>query len=116
MENTSTEPEDTVIRSSSVPARGKRYSPAQKKEILAYAEANNVKSAAERFGPREGTIYEWRRAIKRRGHGNGTTASTEAEATAEVEDPKEVRDRRIIAMWRQAPGVWPEPGQEHAQT
>ena len=48
------------------PTKGKRYSPAQRKEILEYAKAHSVREAAEKFGVTETSIYEWRRAIKRR--------------------------------------------------
>ena len=49
------------------PAKGKRYSPAQRKEILEYAQEHSVKAAAEKFGATETSIYDWRRAIERRG-------------------------------------------------
>jgi transposase-like protein len=49
------------------PARGKRYSPAQKQEILEYAVAHNVQAAAERFQLTGASIYEWRRCLKRQG-------------------------------------------------
>lgn len=106
MENRSIGHEEFGSRKSIVPARGKRYSPAQKKEILAYAEANNVKSAAEKFGPRETTIYEWRRALKRRSKLNGSADTDTPVATIE-EDPKEIRDQRILTMWRRHPGYGP---------
>lgn len=102
MENLSTEQEGFGISRATVPARGKRYSPAQRKEVLDYADANDVKAAAEKFGCREGTIYEWRRANERRGKLNGTT-----ETTAEADDPKKRRDQRILAMWRRHPGYGP---------
>jgi len=49
------------------PAKGKRHSPAQCKEILEYAQEHSVKAAAEKFGATEKSIYDWRRAIERRG-------------------------------------------------
>ncbi|MEA3385628.1 MAG: ATP-binding protein, partial [Thermodesulfobacteriota bacterium] len=49
------------------PARGKRYSPAQKQEILEYAVAHDVQAAAEKFQLTGASIYEWRRCLKRRG-------------------------------------------------
>jgi transposase InsO family protein len=84
------------------PAKGKRYSPAQRREILAYAEAHSVKAAAERFDATETSIYEWRRAIKRRSESGGDKPSERV-----IEDPKQERDRRILAMWRQHPGYGP---------
>ena len=53
------------------PAKGKRYSPAQRKEILEYAQKHSVKVAAEKFGATETSIYDWRRAIERRGEQAG---------------------------------------------
>jgi len=107
MENRSTGHEEFGSRKSTVPARGKRYSPAQKKEILAYAAANDVKSAAEKFGPRATTIYEWRRALKRRSKKLNDSADTDPTAAIIEEDPKEIRDQRILAMWRRHPGYGP---------
>ncbi len=85
------------------PTRGTRYSYAVKKEILKFAEENNVVGAATKFGVTETTIYEWRRSGKRR----GTDLPTGSTAQAEEEDSKEVRDRQVLAMWRQHPGYGP---------
>jgi transposase InsO family protein len=86
------------------PARGKRYSKAQKEEILEYAKADSVGAAAAKFNITETSIYEWRRALKRRG---GNDGSPGGEGKIEVEDPTLDRDRRIIRMWRQHPGYGP---------
>ena len=74
-----------------------------KKEILKFVEDNNVDAAALKFGVTETSIYEWLRAVKRRGTDTGElpTGST---AKAEEEDSKDVRDRQVLAMWRQHPG------------
>ena len=85
------------------PTRGKRYSPALKKEILAFAQENNVASAAAKYGVTETTLYEWRKAAKRRGSETGEFQPV----AAEEEDSKAQRDRRILAMWRQHPGYGP---------
>lgn len=85
------------------PARGKRYSPARKKEILDYALENNVESAARKFDVTGSTIYEWRRAIKRRG---GDTNVVQ-EGKNELGDPKVERDHRVLSMWRRHPGYGP---------
>lgn len=85
------------------PARGKRYSPALKKEILVYAQGNDVESAAGKYGVTETTIYDWRRATKRRGSETGNFQPVEIEE----EDSKAERDRRVVAMWRQHPGYGP---------
>ena len=91
------------------PAKGKRYSPAERQEILDYADAHSVRAAAERFAATETSIYEWRRAIKRRSQ---SAADPENEGQSQAsgqtaEDPKEARDRRVLAMWRQHPGYGP---------
>ena len=88
----------------SMPARGKRYSPAQKTEILEFAQSEGVESAAKKFNTTESSIYEWRRTIKRRGENNVTSELSEK---IEIGDPKEDRDRKILAMWRQHPGYGP---------
>ena len=95
--------EKSVGRKKKQPARGKRYSPAVKKEILEYALANDVAAAAGKFGVTETTIYEWRRAAKRRGNATGTIPSVVIEGEGSAAD----RDRRILAMWRQHPGYGP---------
>jgi transposase InsO family protein len=84
------------------PARGKRYSPAVKRQILDYASSNDVASAASKYGVTETTIYDWRRAAKRRGAATGTQS-----AVNQAEEPTEGRNRRILAMWRQHPGYGP---------
>ena len=89
------------------PAKGKRYAPAQRKEILEYAGEHSVKAAAEKFGATETTIYEWRRAIKRRSEPTGEGESGDKPSERVIEDPKEERDRKILAMWRQHPGYGP---------
>ena len=85
-------------------ARGKRYAPAQRKEILAYAQEHDVHAAAEKFGVTEASIYEWRRAAKRRGDGQLTGAGKE---TLGEEDAKQARDAKVLALWRQHPGYGP---------
>ena len=90
------------------PARGKRYSPAQRREILAYADNHRVCEAAEKFGVTEVTIYEWRRAMKRRASAVSAEATGVGEAPVrEDEEPSEARDRKVLAMWRQHPGYGP---------
>lgn len=74
------------------PSRGKRYSPAMKKEILDYASDNDIASAAAKFGVTETTIYDWRRAAKRR------KGATNACVLEEAGNPAADRDRRILAM------------------
>ena len=85
------------------PARGKRYSPAQKQEILEYAVAYDVQAAAEKFQLTGASIYEWRRCLKRR----GVADASQEGGKIVIEDSKAERDRKILAMWRQHPGYGP---------
>lgn len=85
------------------PTRGKRYAPALKKEILACAFDNGVEAAAKKHGVTETTIYEWRRAAKRRGSEPGALPPGQSQE----EDSKVQRDRKILSMWRQHPGYGP---------
>ena len=89
------------------PAKGKRYSPAQRREILAYANSNSVRKAAEKFSVTETSIYEWRRANKRRGNLAGDLEGGDSASEPVVEEPREERDRRVLAMWKQHPGYGP---------
>jgi transposase InsO family protein len=89
------------------PAKGKRYSPAQRKEILDYAKNHSVNEAADKFGPTETSIYEWRRAIERRSQQGGEGENADRPDEIVIEDPKQERDRKIVSMWRQHPGYGP---------
>jgi transposase InsO family protein len=89
------------------PAKGKRYSRAQRKEILEYAKKHSVKEAAAKFGPTETSIYDWRRAIERRNQQAGEGGAADGPNEIVIEDPKQERDRKIVSMWRQHPGYGP---------
>ncbi len=89
------------------PAKGKRYSPARRREILAYADSNSVREAAEKFTVTETSIYEWRRANKRRGESAVEAGHGDPSNEPVAEDPKEVRDRKVLALWKQHPGYGP---------
>jgi len=83
-------------------ARGKRYSPAQRAEILAHAAEHGVAGAAEKYGCTAWTIYDWRRKQARR--------SAEAASSSGSEDPSVEQDERrqlILALWHQQPGLGP---------
>lgn len=91
------------------PKRGRRYSEAEREEILKYAEKHDVPGAAEKFQVSDVTIYEWRRAAKRRGKTLGQVGEGgggEAGAAGRVEARGE-RDRKVLAKWRQHPGYGP---------
>jgi transposase InsO family protein len=89
------------------PAKGKRYSPAQRKEILEYAQNHSVQEAADKFGLTVTSIYEWRRAIERRSPRAAEGENAEGSGEIVIEDPKQARDVKIVAMWRQHPGYGP---------
>jgi transposase InsO family protein len=97
------EREQDAVGKTAHPSRGKRYSPAIKKEILGFAQEKNVASAAVKYGVTETTLYEWRKAAKRRGSETGNFPP----APAAEDDSRAQRDRRILAMWRQHPGYGP---------
>ncbi len=101
MISTNADGSTAILLTKHCPARGKRYSKAQKEEILEYAKVNNVEEAVEKFNVTGSSIYDWRRTLKRRG-GNDDT-----EGGIRVEYPAEARNRKIISMWRQHPGFGP---------
>ena len=84
------------------PKRGKRYSRAQKDEILNYSLENSIAEASAKFDVSETTIYEWNRMDKRR----GLDAVTQ-QTVPSNDDPKTIRDDKILAMWRRHPGYGP---------
>lgn len=89
-------------RSGAYPARGRRYSPAQRREILKDAEEMGVAGAAEKHGCAAWTIYDWRHKAERRG--------TESQRAGGVEGGGAEGDERhelILALWRQQPGLGP---------
>ncbi len=75
--------------------------------ILQYAADQGVKAATEKFGATETAIYAWRRAIKRRSGPSGEGESGNKPSERVIRDPKEERDAKILAMWRQHPGYGP---------
>ncbi len=84
------------------PKRGKRYSRAQKDEILQYAQKSSVADAAAKFDVAETTVYEWQRSDKRR-----NINTNEHESSTKNDDPAVIRDRKILATWREHPGYGP---------
>jgi putative transposase len=84
-------------------ARGRRYSPAERAEILKTAAEIGVYDAAERHGCTTWSIYAWRKkatgAVKQPPGG---------ETTEEVEQPqRDDRHELILELWRQQPGLGP---------
>lgn len=82
--------------------RGKRYSRAQKDEILNYSSKNSIAEASAKFDVSETTIYDWIRTDKRRNTDGNIGDFSEVD-----DDPKTIRDNKILVMWRQHPGYGP---------
>jgi putative transposase len=82
---------------------GKRYTPSQRAEALAYAAAHGVSAAAKKLGMSRPMVYAWRKQQERARAGLGPSP-TEGEASADIEAQ---RDREILAEWRRQPGLGP---------
>jgi len=86
------------------PSRGRRYSPAERAQILEDAQALGVAGAVERHGCSKWTIYDWRRkeqlAARREAEGGGAVESSKDALGAD-------RHRLILELWRQQPGLGP---------
>lgn len=90
----------------SCPARGKRYSPGEKKVILQYADEHTVDAASGHYKVAVTTIYEWRRANIRRKAVQDDAAS-DGKYISGTDTLKEVRDKKILRMWKRHPGYGP---------
>jgi putative transposase len=88
-------------RSSTHPARGRRYAPAQQAEILKDAAEMGVARAAEKHGCAAWTIYDWRHKAERRGTESLRVRTEHGDAE------REERHELILALWRQQPGLGP---------
>jgi putative transposase len=87
----------------SKPHVAKRYSPSEKAEIVEYAAAHGVSSAAEKFGCSRFGIYEWRRKVERAARGEGASPTSGEPSTA-IEAR---RDQEILGEWKLHPGLGP---------
>ena len=85
-------------------ARGRRYSPAERAEILRDAEELGVARAADKYGCAAWTIYDWRKKKARRG-GEEPAPAREGRPTEDSE--RDERHRLILTLWRQQPGLGP---------
>ena len=82
---------------------GKRYTPSQRAEALAYAAEHGVSAAAQKLGVSRPMVYAWRKQQERARAGLGPSP-TEGEAPEDIEAQ---RDREILAEWRRQPGLGP---------
>ncbi len=79
------------------------YTPSQRAQILEYAAAHSVTAASRKFGATRFSIYSWRR--KAALHAEGKT--NESPLAGSDEDPRSIRDQRILKEWRAHPGLGP---------
>ncbi len=87
-------------------ACGRRYSPAQKAQILLDAQKSGVEEAVAKHGCSAWSIYEWRRQQKR----DEKAAPATERASQPPESPDATQAERrdlILKMWRQQPGLGP---------
>ena len=88
----------------SCPARGRRYSAGQRKEILEFAAEHGDAAAVAEYGCSQWSITNWRKkaaeATKRREEGVGSGAES---ASPAVDD----RELLVLELWRQQPGLGP---------
>ena len=76
-------------------ARGKRYSPAIKKEVLELAKTAPPEEVSEKYGVSPSTVLRWIKEAERRG--SSVTQTTEAEKS----DSQELRRAMILATWKE---------------
>lgn len=102
-----TEPNPALRR----PSCGRRYSPAQKAEILKDAAGTSVIEAAEKHGCSAWSIYEWRKKQARtavyRPAAESEGDSSAPALAAEDGQPADSRESLILELWRQQPGLGP---------
>lgn len=98
------------------PSRGRRYSPAEKEEILKDADSIGVAAAAEKHRCSKWTIYDWRRkeqrekAAQSRPQADGPVDDTEQIDDSEqagAAESQEERHQLVISIWKQQPGLGP---------
>lgn len=80
----------------SCPARGKRFSPAMRREILEFANSNTPVAAAQKYDVSVTSISLWKKA-----------GLTEGVPESEVTSSAVQRDESILAIWREHPGFGP---------
>lgn len=83
-------------------ARGKRYSKAMRKEILAHAETASLEEAEEKYGVSSTSILRWCREEDQQ----EPAARTPAEPAVNA-DPQVEREAKILTVWKEHPGYGP---------
>ena len=85
-------------------ARGRRYSPAERAQILMDAEELGVSEAAEKHGCSKWSIYDWRNKAKRAAQQESERGGSDESSEDSARDD---RHRLILDLWRQHPGLGP---------
>ena len=88
------------------PACGRRYSPAQKAQILLDARETSVDEAVAKHGCSAWSIYDWRKQQKRAGK-VALVAKSASGAPEPLDATQAERREMILKMWRQQPGLGP---------
>ncbi len=79
------------------------YTPSQRAEALELAAKLGVAEAARKLGMARFSIYDWQRKVKLAAQGKSATSPV----TGSDADPRDERERRILAEWRAHPGLGP---------
>lgn len=82
---------------------GRRYSPAEKTQILKDADESGPKEAAEKHGCSAWSIYEWRKKLAQAAATNPQSPASEVPTNPAQEE----RRQRILEIWRKQPGLGP---------
>jgi len=86
------------------PARGRRYSPAERAEILKDAKELGVSQAVEKHGCSTWSIYDWRKKAKRAAQQESEPGGSDEFSEDSLRDD---RHRLILELWHQQPGLGP---------
>ena len=79
------------------------YTPSQRAEALELVAKVGVAEAARTLGISRFSLYDWQRKVKLAAQGKSATSPV----TGSDADPRDERDRRILAEWRAHPGLGP---------
>ncbi len=87
-------------------ARGRRYSPAERAEILRDAAELGVSEAVEKHGCSKWSVYDWRKKAKRAAEQESEAGGSDEPSDGE-DSLRDDRHRLILDLWRQQPGLGP---------
>ncbi len=91
-----------------MPQKGRRYSPAEKEQILEYAQKRGVAQAATEHKCSEWTIYGWRKQIKlEEAKANQFPVGAAKQAPVPGRLSRKERDEAILKMWKKHPSLGP---------